>query len=109
MGPGFYRTVVLLLVFVALLNPIGAPAQSDNELHDQLKSQDPAVVTKAIEETKARAATVSSPLLMHLGSRLFDLGEVREGLFWFYAGQLRLRYEVMSTTSGLITILIMAR
>ena len=62
------------------------------DLADRLKSADEAVVRKAIAEAKKNIANIDGATICLMAYRLFQLGERDEAVFWFYAGQLRLRY-----------------
>ncbi|WP_298438833.1 hypothetical protein [Geobacter sp.] len=66
--------------------------QAEPDLGERLKSPDEAVARKATAEAKKNIANVDGATICLMAYRLFLLGERDEAVFWFYAGQLRLRY-----------------
>ncbi|HEY4083891.1 MAG TPA: hypothetical protein VGM81_24655 [Burkholderiaceae bacterium] len=49
--------------------------------------------SRAIEQVKANPERYAPPVLYAMSQRLFQAGEKDEGAFWFYAGQLRARFD----------------
>ncbi|MFC4942584.1 hypothetical protein [Pseudonocardia sp. GCM10023141] len=55
--------------------------------------QDPAGVDEAVAAVLAAPQRCIPPVLFELGSTLFERGRRAEGAFWFYAAQLRARFD----------------
>lgn len=66
---------------------------SMNEAIKKLKSSDKAVRTKAVAEIKEHADKYPPPVFYLLSNVLFNEGDKDDAAFWFYAGQLRGRYD----------------
>lgn len=62
---------------------------------DRMKSCDPQVAIAAVEEIISKQATLKDPLLLFTAAAtLFQHGKKDEAVFWFYAAQLRTRYQL---------------
>jgi hypothetical protein len=63
---------------------------------ERLKSCDPTVALGAAEEILANKSTLREPLQMFPAAiALFQYGSKDEAVFWFYAAQLRTRYQLV--------------
>lgn len=68
----------------------GLPAE------DRLMSCDPSVAIAAAEEIISKQTTLKDPLLLFMAAAtLFQHGKKDEAVFWFYAAQLRTRYQLV--------------
>jgi hypothetical protein len=99
-------TAAALLV-VSLCVVAAAPARTEADaLQDRLGSKDEAIARAAVAEVLAAADRAAPLSLMLAASRHFELGAHEEAVLWFYAGQLRARYDprLAGERSQLVTI-----
>ena len=89
--PSARRALRPVLLALALLGGV-PPAAAAESLQERLGSKDAAVARAAVEEVIAGAERADPLMLMHAAARHFEFGAEDEGVFWFYAGQLRARY-----------------
>lgn len=84
----------LSFVFALLLSPISL-ANDNLPAADRLKSCDPRISLAAAKEILNGPNALKEPLEMFSPAFvLFQNGEKDEGVFWFYAAQLRVRYQL---------------
>lgn len=80
-----------------IVKPTGEFAKIDVEpIHkaiDVLKKGTPEERDKLIADIKASSQNYAPPVFYLLSNILFEKGEKDEGAFWFYAGQLRGRFD----------------
>ncbi len=84
----------LSFVFALLISPISLA--SDNlPAADRLKSCDPSISLAAAKEILNGTNALKEPIEMFSPAYvLFQNGEKDQGVFWFYAAQLRVRYQL---------------
>jgi hypothetical protein len=71
-------------------------ASSGLPAEDRLKSCDPSVAIAAAEETVSNPANLKEPMqLFSPAFTFFQNGKKDEGVFWFYAAQLRVRQQMI--------------
>ena len=84
----------LSFVFALLLSP-NSLADDTLPAAERLKSCDPRIALAAAKEVLNGPNTLNEPLEMFSPAFvLFQNGEKDEGVFWFYAAQLRVRYQL---------------
>ncbi len=80
-----------------IVKPVGEFAKIDsslcNKTIDELKSASTETRNKAIADIKAAPDKYAPPVFYLLSSVLFQEGKKDDAMFWFYAGQLRARYD----------------
>src|SRR5687767_6718154 len=81
------RSALLAALLVAFGTVAGA-----QQYEKSLETQDPAKLREAFVEIRRDAGKVDPAVLLIMAARLGALGEHDEALFWFLAGQLRMRY-----------------
>lgn len=100
---------LLIVVSVACFSP--SFADDDLPAKERLKSCDPSVALSAAKETLNDPKTLQEPLEMFSPALiLFQSGEHDEAVFWFYAAQLRVRYQLAfqkSDRSQLLQVMLM--
>ena len=85
---------VLSLVFALLFSP-NSLADDNFPAADRLKSCDPRIALAAAKEILNGLNTLNEPLEMFAPAYvLLQNGEKDEAVFWFYAAQLRVRYQL---------------
>lgn len=90
------RDLFLLISFVvALLFTTSLFAADNLPATDRLKSCEPGIALAAAKEILSDPKTLKEPLEMFSPAFiLFQNGEKDEAVFWFYAAQLRVRYQL---------------
>lgn len=90
------RNLTLFCLF-SVLFPVYVSLASDNLLvEDRLKSCEPSIAVAAAEEVVNNPDTLKEPLLLFPASAaLFQHGKKDDAVFWFYAAQLRVRYQLV--------------
>ena len=86
----------LILLVVILVFAKSSLADDNLPATDRLKSCDPRIALAAAKEILSDANTLKEPLEMFPPAFiLFQNGEKDEAVFWFYAAQLRVRYQLV--------------
>lgn len=89
------RNLTVLLIFALLFQAPVSLASNGLSAEDRLKSCDPGIAVDAAKEIVNSPASLKEPLLLFPPAAvLFRHGLKDEGLFWFYAAQLRVRYQL---------------
>jgi hypothetical protein len=90
------RNLFVLFSFVVSLLLISSLLADDNlPAKDRLKSCDPHIALAAAKEILGDPKTLKEPLeMLSPAFILFQNGEKDEAVFWFYAAQLRVRYQL---------------
>lgn len=89
------RNLTSLFLVSILFQISGSLASNDLSAEDRLKSCDPRVALAAAEEIVNKPDTLKEPLqLFSPAAVLFQHGKKDEAVFWFYAAQLRVRYQL---------------
>jgi hypothetical protein len=86
------------------LKPVGEYAEIDTRLANEtiriLREGPDVVRSQRIEDIQARPQDYAPPVLYVLSEALFQRGERDEAAFWFYAGQLRARFDASRCTDS---------
>lgn len=83
------------LASIAVLQPVDSPANEALPAQERLKSCNPTVATAAAKEIVSAPETFKQPLeLFSVSEALFLHGKKDEAVFWFYAAQLGMRYQL---------------
>lgn len=96
------KKILLLLLWIVSTSALLAFDQ--DSLMQRLKSDDPAISNPAVDELLKNADQAEPLMLMSAAWRLFERGEKGRAAFWFYAGQLRAKYQLTGENRQLITI-----
>lgn len=98
-----FATPILLLALAVPFAP--RAAFPDTALERAVAAKDP----KAVQEVVAQADTADPLLLMLAAHALVEQGRTEQGIFWFYAGQLRARYwpKLQGENAQILTIYLM--
>jgi hypothetical protein len=87
---------IYLLALLSLLLPALGVATPDLPARERLKACDAATAVSAAREILDDPATLRQPLEMFVPALvLFQHGQKDDGVFWFYAAQLRSRYQLV--------------
>ena len=96
MSTPFTRILTLLFVFAALVQTSISWASNDIPAVDRQRSCEPVVAIAAAEEILNDQEILFEPLSMVSPSLILFLnGRKDEAVFWFYAAQLRTRYQLV--------------
>jgi hypothetical protein len=83
-------------ILFALLSPLGTLAAQGQSGEERMQSCDPAVAMTAAREVLNDSTSLKEPVMMFLPAQvLFRNGKKDDALFWFYAAQLRSRYQLV--------------
>lgn len=89
------RNLIALYVLSLLFQASASLASNGLSAEDRLKSCDPGVAIGAAKEIVNNPASLKEPLMLFSPAAvLFQHGVKDEGVFWFYAAQLRVRYQL---------------
>lgn len=90
------RAASVVLALFALTNPPASLAADAVPAQERLKSCDPSVAIGAVKEFVSRPEVLNEPLeLFAVAEPLFLHGQKDAAVFWFYAAQLRTRYQLI--------------
>jgi hypothetical protein len=88
------KTLACFAILLALVLPATLPAAEVLPAKDRLQSCDPAIATAAANEILSDPKSVADPVTMFVPAEvLFHNGRKDDALFWFFAAQLRARYQ----------------
>ena len=90
-----HRSLSPLFLFAVIFQMSCSFASTDLPVQDRIKSCDPRMAIAAAEEYVKSADALKQPLqLLSAAAVFFEHGRKDEGVFWFYAAQLRVRYQL---------------
>jgi len=88
-----------LAIFFFLFPTVASLAASSSKLEDRLESCEPSVAISAADEFINSPDALKEPLqLLSPALTFFRNGKKDEAVFWFYAAQLRVRYQLASAS-----------
>ena len=89
------KNLTALLLFAFLFQALASRADNGLSAEDRLKSCNPKIAIDAAKEIVNGPATLKEPLMLFAPAAvLFQHGLKDDGVFWFYAAQLRVRYQL---------------
>jgi hypothetical protein len=93
------RILILSFAVVCLVGPASAAttsARRTQSVQERLESCDPQVALSAANEVLSNPENLKEPLNLFMPAKiLFDNGRKDDAVFWFYAAQLRTRYQIV--------------
>jgi hypothetical protein len=92
---GFRAAALTLIAFAPVHSPASSGA-AESPAQDRLASCDAKVALAAVQEVVSRPENLEEPMeLFSVAPPLFHHGQKDEAVFWFYAAQLRTRYQLV--------------
>lgn len=89
------RNLIVLFLFALLCQAPVSRADNGLSAEDRLKSCNPGIAIDAAKEIVNSPATLKEPLMLFSPAAVFfQHGLKDDGVFWFYAAQLRVRYQL---------------
>ena len=91
----FYGRVAVVAVYILCYMATGGAIdlRSTEEAMAAMQGNDAAKKQSAVEMVKKHSENYAPPALFGLSKSLFEAGKKDDAMFWFYAGQLRARYD----------------